>query len=136
MDEFENIIAKSNKNKCVKEKILVVNLGLVFKEYHHPCSRDRYEYSAVEILEHFVKVCIPHTKNKNLPKEAPMEHPRLPEFPTLGTLTGDVDEYYSEQAKNDNQLRLKALVELENEWLMGKWDRAEYMNEVNCPDKN
>ena len=64
-----------------------------------------------------------------------MEHPRLLEFPTLGTLTGDVDEYYLEQAKNDNQLRLKALGEQENEELMGKWDRAEYMNEVNWPEK-
>ena len=44
-----------------------------------------------------------------------MEHPRLPEFPTLGTLAGDIDEYYQEQAKNDNQLRLKALGERENE---------------------
>ena len=49
-----------------------------------------------------------------------MEHLRLPELPTLGTLTGDVDEYYSEQAKNDNQIRLKALRERENEVLMGK----------------
>ena len=69
-------------------------------------------------------------------KRAPMEHPRLTDFPTLGTLTGDFDEYYSEQAKNDNQLRLKALGERENEELMGKWDKAEYMNEVNWPDKN
>ena len=44
-----------------------------------------------------------------------MEHPRLPEFPTLGTLTCDVDKYYLEQAKNDNQIRLEALGELENE---------------------
>ena len=49
-----------------------------------------------------------------------MEHPRLPEFPTLGTLTGDVDEYYPEQAKNDNQQRLKALGERELEDLMVK----------------
>ena len=65
----------------------------------------------------------------------PTEHLRLPDFPTLGTLTGDVDEYYSEQAKNDNQLRLQALVELKNEELMGKWDGAEYMNKVNWPEK-
>ena len=65
-----------------------------------------------------------------------MEHPRLPEFPTFWTLTGDVDEYYSEQAKNDNKLRLKALGERENEKLMGKWDGDEYMNEVNWPEKN
>ena len=89
MDEFDKIIAKSNKKKCVKQQILIVQLGLVFKEAHHPWSRDIYEYSAVELLEHFVKVCLHHTKNKNLPKEDPMEHPRLPEFPRLGTLTGD-----------------------------------------------
>ena len=80
MDEFEKIIAQSNKKKCVKEQILIVHLGLVFEETHHPYSRDRYEYSAVELLEQFVKFCLHHTKNKNLPKEAPMEHPRLPEF--------------------------------------------------------
>ena len=111
MDEFQKIIAQSNKKKCVKEKILIVHLGLGFEEDNHPWSRDRYEYYDVEIIEHFVKFCLPLTKKKNLPKEAPMEHLRLPEFPTFGKLTGDVDEYYSEQAKYDNQLRLKSLGE-------------------------
>ena len=106
MDEFEKIISQSNKNKCVKEQITIVQLGLGCEESHHPWSRDIYEYSSVELIEHFVKVCRPLTKNNYLPKEAPMEHPCLPEFPTLGTLTGGVDEHYSEQAKNDNQLRL------------------------------
>ena len=120
----------------MKEQILIVSLGLGFEEAHHPWSRDRYDYSSVELIEHLVKKILPHTKNKNLPKEAPMQHPRLPEFLTLGTLTGDVDEYYSEQAKNDNQIILKALGEQENEELMGKWDGAEYMNEVKWPEKN
>ena len=93
MYEFEKIIAQANKNKCVKEQIVIVNLGLEFEEAHHTWSRDRYEYYAVELIEHFVKVCLPLTKKKNLPKEAPMEHPRLSEFPTLGTITGDIDEY-------------------------------------------
>ena len=65
-----------------------------------------------------------------------MEHPCLSEFPTLGTLTGDVDEYYFEQAKNDNQLRLRVLGERENEELMGKWYGSEYMNEVNWLEKS
>ena len=93
MDEFEKIIAQSNKNKCVREQILIVHLGLGFEEAHHTWSSDRYEYSAVELIEHFVKVFIPLNKNKNPPKEAPMEHLRLPEFPKLGTITGEVDEY-------------------------------------------
>ena len=65
-----------------------------------------------------------------------MEHPHLPEFTTSRALTGDVDEYYPEQAKNDKQIRLKALRERENEGLLGKWDRDEYMNKVNWPEKN
>ena len=95
----------------MKQQILIVHLGLGFEEAHHPWSRDRYEYSSVEILEHFVKVCLPLTKNKNLSKEATIENPHLPEFTTIETLTGDVDEYYLEQAKNDKQLKFKALGE-------------------------
>ena len=106
--------------KYVKQKILFVHLVLGFEDARHLWSMDRYEYSDVELLEHFVKAFLPLTKEKNLSKESSMEHPRLPEFPTLGKLTGDVDEYYSEQTKNDNQLRLKSLGELENEELMGK----------------
>ena len=83
----------------MNEQIIIVHLGLGFDEAHHSWSRDRYKYSAVELIEQFVKVCLPLTKKKNIPTEAPMEHPRLPEFPTLGRLTGDVDEYYPEQAK-------------------------------------
>ena len=68
MDEFEKIIAQSNKNECVKERILIVHLRLGFEEAHHPCLRDRYEYYAVKTIEHFVKVCLPITKKKNLLK--------------------------------------------------------------------
>ena len=95
----------------MKEKIFIVHLGLVFEGAHHPWSRDRYACSSVELLEHFVKVFLTLTKKNNLLKEAPMEHPRLPELLTLGKLTGDVDEYYLEQEKNDNEPRLKLLRE-------------------------
>ena len=64
-----------------------------------------------------------------------MEHPRLPELPILGTLASNVINYYTEQAGTDNKLRLKLLIEVETETQMGIWDGAEYMNEVNCPDK-
>ena len=119
----------------MKDQILIVNLQLGFEKTHQTRSRDRYEYSAVELIEHLGIFCLPLTKNKNLQKEASMEHTRLQNFPTLETLTGDVDEYYSEQARNNNQLRLKALVGIENEELMGKWDGDEYTNEVNWPEK-
>ena len=66
MDEFNKIIAKYNKKKFVKEQILIVHLGLGFEQSYHPWSRDRYEYSSIELIEHFVKVCLPLTKNRTL----------------------------------------------------------------------
>ena len=48
-----------------------------------------------------------------------MEHPHLPELPILGTLASDISNYYTEKAATDNQLRLKALRELEKEKHMG-----------------
>ena len=66
MDEFEKNISQSNKKKGVREQILFVHIVLGFEEAHHPWSRDRYDYSAVELIEHLVKVFLPHAKNKNL----------------------------------------------------------------------
>ena len=117
-------------------QVLIVYLGLALEEAHYPWSKDGHEYPGIELLEHFVKVCLPLTKTKKLPKDAPIEHPCLPDFPTLGTLSLDVANYYTEQAKSENELRLKALREREKEVLMGIWDGAEYMNEVNWPEKS
>ena len=47
MDEFEKIIAQSNKNKFLKEQIIIVHIGLGFEEAHHLWSRDRYEYFSI-----------------------------------------------------------------------------------------
>ena len=90
---------------------------------------------AMNPIEHFFKVFLPLTKTRKVPKEAPMEHPRLPELPILETLASDVSNYYIEQAATDNELILKALREREKDTQMGIWDWAKYMNEVNCPEK-
>ena len=65
----------------------------------------------------------------------PIKHPRLPNLPTLGTLAEDVANYYTDQAKNDNEVRMAALKQIEKEEQMGIWDGAEYLNEVNWPGK-
>ena len=135
MDEFAKTTTECTKKKFVKEQILIVYLGLGFEEAWHIWSKDGKEYTAVELLEHFIKVCIPLTRTRKLPKKAPVEHPKLLNLPTLGTITSDVANYYTEQARDDNELRLKALRDRENEVLMGVWDGSEYMNEVNWPEK-
>ena len=86
----------------MKEQVLIVHLGLWFEEAYHPWSKDGNDYTALQLIEHFVKVCLPLTRTRKVPKEAPMEHPRLPELPILGVLASDGSNYYTEQAANDN----------------------------------
>ena len=99
----------------MKEKILIVHLGLGFEEAYHPWSKDGDDYTALQLIEKFVKVCIHLTKTRKVPKEAPMEHPSLPVLPILGTLASDVRNYYIKKAATDNKLILKSLRELEKE---------------------
>ena len=106
----------------MKEQILIVHLGLGFEEAYNPWSKDGDDYTALQLIEHFVKVCLPLTKTREVPKKAPMEHPRLPELPILGTLASDVSNYYTEQAATENELSLKALREREKETQTGIWD--------------
>ena len=108
-DEFAKISSENKQKKFVKEQILIVHLGLGFEEAYHPWSKDGDVYTALQLIEHFVKVGLPLTKTRKVPKEPPLEHPRLPELPILGTLASDVSNYYTEQAATDNKSRLKAL---------------------------
>ena len=108
-DEFEKISSENKQKKFVKEQILIVHLGLVFEDTYHPWSKDGDDYTGLQLIERFVKVCLPVTKTRKVPKEAPMEHPRLPELLILGTLASDVSNYYTKQAITNNELRLKAL---------------------------
>ena len=95
----------------MKEQILIVHLGLWIEEAYHPWSKDGDDYTALRLIEHFLKVCLPLTKTRKFPKEAPMEHTRLPELPILGILSSDISNYYTEQAATENELILKSLRE-------------------------
>ena len=112
---LSKIRSENKQKKFVKEQTLIVHLGLGLEEAYHPWSKDGDEYTALQPIEHFVKVCLPLTKAIKVPIEAPMEHPRLPAFPILGTLASDVRNYYTEQATTDSKLRLKTLREREKE---------------------
>ena len=95
----------------MKEQILIVHLGLWFEEAYHQWSKDDYDYTSLQLIEIFVKVFLPPTKTRKVPKEAPIEHPRFTELPILGTLASYVRNYYTKQAANDKELILKALRE-------------------------
>ena len=120
----EKISSENKQKKFVKEQILIIHLSLGFEEVYHPWSKDGDDYTALQLIGHFVKVCLPLTKTRKVPKEAPMEHPWLQELLILGTLASDVSNYYTEQAATENELSLKALREREKETHMGIWDGA------------
>ena len=77
-DKFEKISSENNQKKFVKEQKLIVHLGLGFEEAYHSWSKDGDNYTALQLIEFFVKVCLPIIKTIKVPKEAPMEHPLLP----------------------------------------------------------
>ena len=65
-DEFEKISSENKQKKFVKEKMLIVHLCLWFEEAYHPWSKDGDDYTALQLIEKFVKVCLPITKTRKI----------------------------------------------------------------------
>ena len=131
--EFNKLSSNARKLKYTKEQILIRYLGLGWVKAHHPWSKNDHCYSAVELLDHLVKIVIPLQKTETVPSEAPIHLPRVPDTLTLGTKSSGVELYYKKQEESSNELKLKVLREREQEELMGVYDQSEYMNEVNWP---
>ena len=64
MDEFGKLPSDAQKKKYTKEQILIRYIGLGWEEAYHPWSKGKHTYTAVELLEHLVKVVIPLSKTK------------------------------------------------------------------------
>jgi hypothetical protein len=60
---------------CEGAKILNRYLGLGWEEAHHPWSKNRHQYTALEILKHFREVVIPLQNIKEVPNQAPIKLP-------------------------------------------------------------
>jgi hypothetical protein len=91
LDEFENLTSKKDKIECVKEQILIRYLGLGWEETHHPWSKNRHQYTALELLKHLCEVVIPLPNVKEVPNQAPIKLPTWPDSFMLGTKSADVD---------------------------------------------
>ena len=61
--------------------------------------------------------------------------PRVPDMGKLGTKSSGIEIYYAKQSEHEDELKLKVLREREKQEQMGVYDSAEYLNEVNWPDK-
>ena len=61
-DEFDKISSENKQKKFVKEQILIIHLGLGFEEAYHPWYKEGDDYTALQLNEIFVKVCLPLIK--------------------------------------------------------------------------
>ena len=132
--EFKKLGSHTQQLKYTKEQILIRYLGLGWEKAYHPWSKDKYTFTATELLEHLVKTVIPLAKSEKVPNEAPYHMPRIPDMATLGTASSDVQNYYNKQDESEEELRLQTLKQREQEELMGVYDQAEYLQEVSWPE--
>jgi hypothetical protein len=89
-DVFNELNSKSAKLPFVKEQVLIWYLGLGWTKAYHPWSRNKHVFSPSELVEHFVKVVLPLKNTEVVPDAPPMNLPRLPALPTLGTVAHNV----------------------------------------------
>lgn len=108
--------------------------GCGFEEAYHPWSSGNYHYSATELLQHLIKVCIPLSRRK-IPKQRPLELPPPPKAYKLGTKSADLEEIETTTLEKEDKFRLDCLIErdrLENE---GEGDQLFEFQEVTWPLK-
>ncbi len=73
LDKFKKLTSKKEKIECVKEQILIRYLGLGWEEAHHPWSKNKHIYTALELLKHLCEVVIPLQDTKEVPDQPPIK---------------------------------------------------------------
>jgi len=92
--EFKKLGSHTQQLKYTKEQILIRYLGLGWEKAYHPWLRDKYTFTAMELLEHLVNTVIPLETSETVPKEAPYHMPRIPDMKKMGITSSDVQNYY------------------------------------------
>ena len=106
-----------------------------WEEANHPWSHNGKKFTAVELLDFFVKVVLPLAKSKKVPKEPPITLQGLPDMNKFGTRADDVLAYCSKQESLENTTHLQALQEQEKSELLDIGDTCEYLNSMVWPKK-
>ncbi len=95
----------------MKEQILISYLGLGWEEAHHPWSKNKHQYTALELLKHLCEVVIPLQEVKEVPKQAPIKLPARPDSFTLGTKSADLIQLDDQALAREECIRLNAMLE-------------------------
>jgi hypothetical protein len=111
LDEFEKLASKKDKIECVKEQILIRYLGLGWEEAHHTWSKNKHQYTALELLKHLCEVVIPLQDVKEVPNQPPIELLTRPISITLGTKSADLIQLDDGALAEEERIRLNAMLE-------------------------
>ena len=95
----------------MKEQILIRYLGLGWEEAHHPWSKNRHQYTALELLKHLCEVVIALQNVKEVPNQAHIELPTRPDTCMLGTKSADLIQLDDGALAREEQIRLNAMLE-------------------------
>ncbi len=111
LGEFKKLTSKKNKIECVNEQISIIYLGLGWEEAHHSWSKNKHQYSDLELFTHLCEVVIPLQDVKEVPDQAPIKLPALPDSFTLGTKLADLIELDNGAMAREEHIRLNAMLE-------------------------
>ncbi len=111
MDEFEKLTPKKEKIECLKEQILIRYLGLGWEEAHHPWSKNKHVYTALELFKHLCEVVIPLQDAKEVPDQLPIKLLAWPDSLMLGTKFADLIQLDDWALAKEEHIRLNAMLE-------------------------
>ncbi len=128
--EFEKLTSKKDKIECAKEQILIRFIGLGWKEAYHPWSKNKHQYTALELLKHLCEVVIPLQDVKDLPNQAPIKLPARPDRFMLGTKLADLIELDKGAMAREERIRLNAMLEQDQRENSGFGDQLMEMQQT------
>ncbi len=106
----------------MKEQILIQYLGLGWEEAHHPWSKNKYHYTASELLKHLCEIVIPLEDINEVPKQPPIKLPTRPDNYTLGTKLADLIQLDNGALAREERIRLNTMLEQDRREMHGFGD--------------
>ena len=97
--ELKKLKSKTAKLNALKENIRMRVIGLGWKDFATPWSKNGEKFTALYLTSHLEKIIICEGRNK-IPTKPPVELPKRKELPILGTKTQVLTNLDSTYDKN------------------------------------
>jgi hypothetical protein len=105
------LTSKKDKIEYMREQISIRYLGLRWEEAHHLWSKNKHQYTALELFKHLCKAVLPLQDLKEVPNQAPVKLPTQLDSFTLGTILADLIKLDDGALAREQRIRLNAILE-------------------------